>query len=64
MYLLTCIASASFVFGAFVLVWWHGSLDLRVALAGIYWLIATVAIFGTELLLRIQHYWISKGGRL
>jgi hypothetical protein len=64
MYLLACIASASFVFGTFVLGWWPASLDVRVALAGLYWLISTVAIFGSELLLRIQHYWISKGGRL
>ena len=54
MHLLTCIASASFVFGAFVLTAWHGSLDLRVALAGLYWLITTVAIFGTALLLRLS----------
>jgi hypothetical protein len=64
MYLLLCIQSASFVFGLFILFWWHGSLDLRVALAGVYWLITTVAVAGTALLLRLEQYWISKGGRL
>ena len=64
MYLLTCIGSASFVFGCFLLIWWHGSLDIRVALAGLYWIIATVAMAGTTLLLKLEHYWLSKGGRL
>ena len=64
MYLLTGIASASFVFGAFILLCWHGNQDLRVALAGLYWVITTVAVAGTALLLRLEQYWISKGGRL
>jgi|HubBroStandDraft_5_1064220.scaffolds.fasta_scaffold217221_2 hypothetical protein len=64
MYLLVCIQSASFVFGLFIVFWWRGSLDLRVALAGVYWLITTVALAGTTLLLRLEQYQIGKGGRL
>jgi len=55
MYLLMIVSSAALVFGAAVLAWWHASLDVRVALAGLYWLISTVAFLGVELLLRLEH---------
>jgi len=61
MYLLMIIASSSLVFGAAVLAWWHASLDVRVALAGIYWLISTVAFLGVELSLRLEHRRIWRG---
>jgi len=63
-YVLTCVASASFVFGVFVIVGWHGSVELRVALAGLYWLISTVAICGSSLLLWLLRDGISRGGVL
>jgi hypothetical protein len=55
MYLLMIVASSTLVFGAAVLAWWHASLDVRVALAGLYWVISTVAFIGVELLLRLEH---------
>ena len=60
MYLLACIASTSFVFGAFILLTWHGSIDLRIGLAGLYWLITTVDIFGTALLLRLERQLVTR----
>jgi hypothetical protein len=63
MYLLACIASTSFVFGTFILLTWHGSIDLRIGLAGLYWLIATVAIFGTSLLLRLERQLVTREWR-
>jgi hypothetical protein len=61
MYLLMIVSSATLVFGAAVLAWWHASLDVRVALAGVYWLISTVAFLGVELLLRLEHQRIWRG---
>lgn len=45
MMLLTAIGAGSFVFAAFILFWWHRNtpLDVRVALAGIYFVISAVA---------------------
>ena len=56
MMLLTIMGSAAFVFAAFVLFWWHPNspLDVRVALAGIYLLISTVAAAGVSVLLRLE----------
>ena len=56
MMLLTVIGSGSFVFAVFILFWWHPNtpLDVRVALAGIYLLISTVAIAGLSALLRLD----------
>jgi uncharacterized membrane protein HdeD (DUF308 family) len=61
MYLLMIVASSSLVFGAVVLAWWHASLDVRVALAGVYWLISTVAFLGVELVLRLEHLRMWRG---
>ena len=36
------ISSAAFVFAIRVVFWWHSTLDVRVALAGVYFLIGTV----------------------
>jgi hypothetical protein len=63
MYLLACIASTSFVFGAFILLTWHGSIDLRIGLAGLYWLITTVASFGAALLLRLDRQLVTRDWR-
>ena len=57
---LACIASTSFVFGTFVLLTWHGSIELRIGLAGLYWLITTVAIIGTALLLRLERQLVTR----
>jgi hypothetical protein len=54
MMLLTAIGSAAFVFATAVLFWWHASLDVRVALAGIYFLISTVATASVSILLRLD----------
>jgi hypothetical protein len=55
MYVLMIVSSSTLVFGAAVLAWWHASLDVRVALAGVYWLISVVAFLGVEVLLRLEH---------
>lgn len=56
MTLLTVIGSGAFVFAAFVLFWWHPytPLDVRVALAGIYLLVTTVAAVGVYVLMRLD----------
>jgi hypothetical protein len=56
MMLLTAMGSGSFVFAVFILLWWHPNapLDVRVALAGIYLLISTVATAGVSALLRLD----------
>jgi hypothetical protein len=56
MMFLTGISCAAFVFVGFVLFWWHPNspLDTRVALAGIYILIGTVATLGAALLPRLD----------
>lgn len=56
MMLLTAIGTGSFVFAAFIVFWWHPNtpLDVRVALAGIYLLITTVATAGVSALLRLE----------
>jgi uncharacterized membrane protein HdeD (DUF308 family) len=61
MYLRMIVSSATLVFGAAVLAWWHASLDVRVTLAGVYWLISPVAFLGVELLLRLEHQRIWRG---
>lgn len=60
MMLLAAIASLSFPFALVVLAWWHGaSIDLRVGLAGIYFLVGTVATVGASVLLRLERRWPS-----
>ena len=56
MMLLTAMGSGSFVFAVFILLWWHpnASLDVRVALAGIYLVISTVATASASALLRLD----------
>ena len=54
MMLLAAIASFAFVFAAFVVATWHLSFDGRVALAGVYFLIGTVALAAVALLLRLN----------
>jgi hypothetical protein len=63
MYLLACIASTSFVFGTFILLTWHGCIEQRIGLAGLYWLITTVAIFGAALLLRLERQLVTRDWR-
>jgi hypothetical protein len=64
MMLLAAIASFAFVFAAFVLWIWHSPLDMRVALAGIYFLIGTVALAAVAVLLRLNELldWNLRGG--
>jgi hypothetical protein len=58
MMFLAGISSLSFVFATMVLFWWHSALEVRVGLAGVYFLIGTVATIGTLVLFRSEH-----GGR-
>jgi hypothetical protein len=51
---LAAMGSAAFVFATTVLFWWHSSLDVRVALAGVYFLISTVATASVSVLLRLD----------
>ena len=50
---LVAMGSAAFVFATTVLFLWHSSLDVRVALAGVYFLISTVATASVSVLLRL-----------
>ena len=54
MMFLVAMGSAAFVFATAVLFWWHASLDARVALAGIYFLVSTVAAASVSILLRLD----------
>jgi hypothetical protein len=47
---LSAIAGAAYAFALFVLVAWHGTLDVRVALGGLYVLIGVTASVGVALL--------------
>ena len=56
MMILIAIGSGSFVLATFILFWWHlnTSLDVRIALAGIYLIATTVAVSGVSVLLRLE----------
>ena len=56
MMILIAIGSGSFVLATFILFWWHPntSLDVRVALAGIYLIATTVATAGISVLMRLE----------
>jgi hypothetical protein len=54
MMLLAAISSLAFVFAIFVLFAWHSPLEVRIALAGIYFLAGTVATLGVNVLLRFD----------
>jgi hypothetical protein len=56
MMILIAIGSGSFVLAALILFWWHPntSLDVRIALAGIYLLAVTVAVAGVSVLMRLD----------
>jgi hypothetical protein len=54
MMFLAGISSLAFVFATIILFWWHSPLDVRVGLAGIYYLIGTVATFGATVLWRFE----------
>lgn len=56
MMILIAIGSGSFVLATFILFWWHPntSLDVRIALAGIYLLAMTVAVAGVSVLMRLD----------
>jgi hypothetical protein len=64
MMLLAAIASFAFVCAAFVLSIWHSPFDMRVTLAGIYFLIGTVALVSVAVLLRLNELldWNIRGG--
>jgi hypothetical protein len=53
MMLLAAIAGLAYAVGVFILLAWHGSLDVRVALCGLYLLIGTTASVGAALLRRL-----------
>jgi hypothetical protein len=50
---LAAIAGLAYAFALFVLLAWHGTLDVRVALSGLYLLIGVVASVGAALLRRL-----------
>jgi hypothetical protein len=56
MMLLTAIGSGSFMFTLFVLFCWHPgiSLDMRIAIAGIYLIITTVAAGAVSILMLLE----------
>jgi hypothetical protein len=56
MMILTAIGSSSFMFALFVLFYWHpgSSLDMRIAIAGIYLVITTAATSGVSALMRLD----------
>jgi hypothetical protein len=56
MMFLTAIGSGSVVFATVILFWWHANatLDVRVALAGIYLLVTTIAAAGVSVLMRLD----------
>ena len=56
MMLLTAIGSSSFMFALFVLFCWHPgiSLDMRIAIAGIYLIITTIAVTAVSILMRLD----------
>lgn len=56
MTILIAIGSSSVVLATFILFWWHPntSLDVRIALAGIYLLAATLAVAGVSVLMRLD----------
>jgi hypothetical protein len=56
MIILIAIGSGSFVLATFILFWWHPntSLDVRIALAGIYVLAAAVSVAGVSVVLRLD----------
>jgi hypothetical protein len=56
MMLLTGVGSSSFIFALFLLFWWRPDtpLEVRIALAGIYLLIATVAAAAVAVLMRLD----------
>jgi hypothetical protein len=64
MMLLSGIASFAFVFAGFVFLTWHLPLEMRVALAGVYFLIGTVALGAVAVLLRLNALidWSVHGG--
>ena len=56
MMLLTAMGSSSFMFALFVLFCWHPgiSLDTRIAIAGIYLIISTVAAGAVSILMHLE----------
>jgi hypothetical protein len=54
MMFLVAVSSAAFVFALFILVSWSVTLDVRIALAGLYLLIGTVAHAGVAVLRRFD----------
>jgi hypothetical protein len=56
MMLLTGIGSSSFMFALFVLFCWHPgiSMEMRIAIAGIYMIITTVAAGAVSILMRLE----------
>jgi hypothetical protein len=54
MYLLQAIAMSAMLFGFLVITGWHGALDARLMLGGLYILIGTVATCGAALLWRLR----------
>ena len=66
MMILIAIGSGSFVLATFILFWWHlnTSLDVRIALAGIYLIATTVAVAGVSVLMRLDGlFWRTPQSR-
>jgi hypothetical protein len=54
--LLVGLASAAFVFALFVAVGWHSSLDVRIALAGLYPIVGAICATGAAVLHALEQH--------
>lgn len=56
MMILIAIGSGTFVMATLILFWWHPntSFDVRIALAGIYLIVTTVAVASISVLMRFE----------
>lgn len=52
-YFLTGLMVAAFLFGAYIITFWSGIIEMRIALAGIYFVLGAVAAIGVSILLQV-----------
>jgi hypothetical protein len=54
--LLVGLASAAFVFAVFIAVGWHSSLEVRIAVAGLYLILGAICATGTAVLQGLEQH--------